>query len=322
MSLNETLMCILPVFNNEASLPELTRRLDILRSKLEQYYELKLSVILIDDGSSDGSWSVIEKLADKYSFVEGLALVRNVGQHNAIWLGLNEAKGAEFICVLDADLQHRPDDIHTLVQKLLNSRSAYCVAESGDRRHPFFKKLITNFYYSVARAVGMHQQLASKQMFYMNFVVMRKVVVEYLLQIKFSGKQLLPLLFDTHFSRIDVQVEHCARPFDDKKTSYSLAKLLAIGTYNLVGNLNLVISLFFILGVCVATGALVFGIWAIIFYFTGSTLAGWTSLAVLLSTIIATNFFGFSVVLLVLSKLFTEITQYPIALVHRDTRNK
>lgn len=109
----ESLSIVIPVYNSAAILPELIRRLeDVLLQTLREF-----EIILIDDDSADGSWDVIRELASKHPFVEGMTLMRNYGQHNALLSGIRAARH-EVIVTLDDDLQHPPEEIPVLLQKL------------------------------------------------------------------------------------------------------------------------------------------------------------------------------------------------------------
>lgn len=104
---------VVPVYNSRDSLPELCRRLEPVLSRLAARYE----AILVNDGSRDDSWEVVQALAARHEWVRGLDLMRNYGQHNALLCGLREARH-DVIVTLDDDLQHPPEEIPLLVAKL------------------------------------------------------------------------------------------------------------------------------------------------------------------------------------------------------------
>lgn len=104
---------IVPAYNSEQTLEELVEKLCPVLSALSANFE----VILVNDGSSDKSWQVIEKLVDTNNFVTGLNLMRNYGQHNALLAGIRAAK-YETIVTIDDDLQHPPEEIPKLLEKL------------------------------------------------------------------------------------------------------------------------------------------------------------------------------------------------------------
>ena len=104
---------MVPAYNSELSLAELVRRLEPVLVAAATDYEL----ILVDDGSRDGTWPVIESLAGDHHWVKGVHLMRNYGQHNAVLCGVRLAR-YELIVTLDDDLQHPPEEIPKLLEKL------------------------------------------------------------------------------------------------------------------------------------------------------------------------------------------------------------
>ena len=89
MMANQTFSVVVPVYNSEKSLVELTDRLSATFSKIPGEYE----IILIDDCSSDNSWQVLESIHQKNSDVKIIHLQKNFGQHNAVLCGLTYARG-------------------------------------------------------------------------------------------------------------------------------------------------------------------------------------------------------------------------------------
>src|SRR5258706_7967701 len=98
------LSVVIPVYNSEQSLMLLIQRLSQVLPTLAATYE----VILVNDGSRDKSWSVISSLVSQYSFVWGINMMRNYGQHNALLCGIRQAEG-DVIVTMDDDLQHPPE---------------------------------------------------------------------------------------------------------------------------------------------------------------------------------------------------------------------
>jgi len=104
---------VIPVYNGQATLPELVERLDKVLSRLSDTYE----VILVNDDSPDQSWEMISALSKKNSHVRGIDLMRNYGQHNATLCGVRLAR-YEIVVTMDDDLQHPPEQLPLLLEKL------------------------------------------------------------------------------------------------------------------------------------------------------------------------------------------------------------
>ena len=104
---------VTPVYNGEASVGELCRRLAEVLPRISAEHE----VILVNDGSRDRSWEMISELCSRSPMVRGLNLMRNYGQHNALLCGIRAAK-YEVIVTMDDDLQHPPEEIPRLLARL------------------------------------------------------------------------------------------------------------------------------------------------------------------------------------------------------------
>ncbi|HKP52806.1 MAG TPA: glycosyltransferase family 2 protein [Chloroflexia bacterium] len=116
MSLDYPISIIVPAYNSEAILPELAARLEVvLKGGWPGSSESEL--IIVNDGSRDGSWEAIRRLAETYPWVRGVNLMRNYGQHNALLCGIRLARHG-VIVTMDDDLQHPPEEVHKLLEKL------------------------------------------------------------------------------------------------------------------------------------------------------------------------------------------------------------
>jgi len=104
---------VVPVYNSEATLVELVERLAPVLAGLADRYEL----LLVNDGSRDRSWEVVQSLAARYPWVCGIDLMRNYGQHNALLCGIRAAR-ADVIFTMDDDLQHPPEEMPLLLARL------------------------------------------------------------------------------------------------------------------------------------------------------------------------------------------------------------
>jgi glycosyltransferase involved in cell wall biosynthesis len=107
---------VVPLYNEEESLPELYEWIKRVMSENKFTYE----VIFIDDGSSDNSWSIVKDLSEKYSEVKGLRFRRNYGKSAALNEGFKICEG-EVVITMDADLQDSPDEIPGLRKMLLDN---------------------------------------------------------------------------------------------------------------------------------------------------------------------------------------------------------
>jgi undecaprenyl-phosphate 4-deoxy-4-formamido-L-arabinose transferase len=103
---------VIPIFNSGGTLPTLVEKIFLILPELHKNFEL----VLVNDGSQDNSWQVIEEICEKHSWVRGICLMRNYGQHNATLAGIRSVKYSITV-TLDDDLQHPPSQIPKLINK-------------------------------------------------------------------------------------------------------------------------------------------------------------------------------------------------------------
>ena len=144
---------IIPLFNEEESLPELIERIGKVMAEQNLSYE----VLKVDDGSTDSSWSVIEKLAAGDSHIRGLSFRRNYGKSAALYCGFARAEG-NVVFTMDADLQDRPEELPEMYRMIVED--GYDVV-SGWKQHrqdnPLTKNLPSKLYNATARMItGIH----------------------------------------------------------------------------------------------------------------------------------------------------------------------
>jgi glycosyltransferase involved in cell wall biosynthesis len=103
---------VIPAYNSELSLEELVDRLDAVLKDAPAR-----EAIIVDDGSRDGTWGTIERIAKRHRWVRGYALMRNYGQHNALLCGIRLAR-FDVTVTIDDDLQHPPEELPKLLAAL------------------------------------------------------------------------------------------------------------------------------------------------------------------------------------------------------------
>lgn len=140
---------IVPLYNEAESLPELVAWID--RVAVEHAYTYE--VILVDDGSSDDSWSVVESLKKWYPAVRGIGFARNYGKSAALYCGFAAAEG-EVVVTMDADLQDSPDEIPELRRMILEEGYDLVSGWKKKRRDPVGKRWPSKFFNWTARTVS------------------------------------------------------------------------------------------------------------------------------------------------------------------------
>ena len=143
---------IVPLFNEEESLPELHAWIQRVMIANGFSYE----IIFVNDGSTDNSWGIIEELHRKDEHVHGIKFRRNYGKSPALYCGFKAAKG-DVVITMDADLQDSPDEIPGLYQMITEDKFDLVSGYKQKRYDPLSKTLPTKLFNATARKIsGVH----------------------------------------------------------------------------------------------------------------------------------------------------------------------
>ncbi len=146
------LSVVIPLFNEVESLPELTSWIDRVVRDNGWTYEM----LLVDDGSKDGSWQVISQLAKSNPSIRGIRFRRNYGKSAALFCGFRAAKG-EVVITMDADLQDSPDEIPNLYRMVAEEQYDLVSGWKRKRYDPLSKTLPSKLFNATARLfTGIH----------------------------------------------------------------------------------------------------------------------------------------------------------------------
>jgi len=142
---------VVPLFNEEESLPELAAWIKKVMNENNFSYE----VVMIDDGSKDNSWDVIEELQEKNEFIKGIKFRRNYGKSAALFCGFEVVQG-DVIITMDADLQDSPDEIPELYRMVKEDGFDLVSGWKKKRHDPVLSKNIPSKLYNwtVRRMTG------------------------------------------------------------------------------------------------------------------------------------------------------------------------
>lgn len=143
---------IVPLFNEEESLPELHAWIQRVMNANGFSYE----IIFVNDGSTDNSWGIIEELHRKDEHVHGIKFRRNYGKSPALYCGFKAAKG-DVVITMDADLQDSPDEIPGLFRMITEDKFDLVSGYKQKRYDPLSKTLPTKLFNATARKIsGVH----------------------------------------------------------------------------------------------------------------------------------------------------------------------
>ncbi|QYH39792.1 glycosyltransferase family 2 protein [Algoriphagus sp. NBT04N3] len=140
---------VVPVFNEEESLPELTQWI----SRVCNDHGFSYEIILVNDGSTDQSWDVIQRLAKENGNIKGLNFIRNYGKSAALDAGFKKAEG-QVVITLDADLQDSPDEIPGLFKMITEEGYDVVSGWKKERHDPISKTIPSRFFNAVTRWIS------------------------------------------------------------------------------------------------------------------------------------------------------------------------
>ena len=269
---------VIPVYNSEKSLPNLFQRLAECARNIDRTFEL----ILIDDGSRDRSWNVLEKESKTCAIpVVAIRLMRNFGQHNAIMCGFRHAKGT-YVVTMDDDLQNPPEEIERLLSHI-EEHDLDLVYGSFDvgsgKKHSSWRNMGTRLVGVFFRSVfDVNVQTTS-------FRIIRKELVDAVLSYSLNFTYIDGLLAWNTQRVGEVAVEH--HPRTEGSSGYSVGKLLLLAL-NLFTNFSILpLQIVSILGMTFAAAGLVIGV-----YFVGQYMFGNIAIPGFASTIISLLILG------------------------------
>ena len=212
------LSVVVPVYRSEKILPVLVQK--SLETAAELGYADQFELILVNDCSPDNSWAVIAELAREHSFVRGVSLRRNFGQHNAVMAGLHHANG-RFVVLMDDDLQHPPEAIGEIIAALSGGFDA-CYTHYDDRQHALWKVMGSRFNDAVATLL----LNKPRGLYLSSFKGMRREVVQEVIRYDGPYAYVDGLILDITRSITSVRIQH--QPRHEGEGNYNLRRSISL----------------------------------------------------------------------------------------------
>jgi len=127
---------VVPVFNGRDKIDELFERI----KKTFDARQCRYEIVIVNDGSTDDTWQVIEKAAAKNPNIVAIKLTRNFGQHPAVLCGLANSSG-DYMLTIDADLQNPPEELFKLIEPAVENNLDLIFAKFTKKQHAFYRNL-------------------------------------------------------------------------------------------------------------------------------------------------------------------------------------
>jgi undecaprenyl-phosphate 4-deoxy-4-formamido-L-arabinose transferase len=291
---------VTPVYNGEASIGELCRRLAAVLPRISAQHE----IILVNDGSRDRSWETISELCSRSPVVRGLNLMRNYGQHNALLCGIRAAR-YEIIVTMDDDLQNPPEEIGRLLARLSEGHDVVYGTPRAEQ-HGLWRDLA-----SVITKLALQSAIGAKtahmaSAFRAFRTQLREAFPTY--QSPFVSIDVLLTWATTKFSAVEVRHE----PRAIGASNYSFRKLVQHALTMMTGFSVLPLQLASVLGfffILFGAGILMYVVGRYLLY--GSTVAGFTFLASVIAIFAGAQLFALGIIGEYLARMYLRMLERP-----------
>ena len=299
------LSVVLPAYNEEQMLAKTCRTLKKILDLAEINYEL----VIVDDGSTDQTWKIIEETAEKDRNVTGVHFSRNFGKEAAIVAGLAQASG-NAVAVMDCDLQHPPE---VLVKMYRLWEQGYEVVEgikkSRGTETVFHRKSAGFFYRIMSRATGFNMENAS------DFKLLDRKAVESVLSMPERSMFFRATSSWVGFKSTSVLFEVQEREAGESK--WSTGSLIRYAFRNIVAFTTLPLQFVTIgAGGCFICSLLLL-IYSLVRYFTGHAVEGYTTLLIVMLFIGSAIMLSLGIIGYYIARIYEEVKRRPRYIVSR-----
>lgn len=300
---------VVPVYNSEHTLKELYSRLEkVFREVIQRPFEL----ILVDDGSKDASYQIMQELHQADPRVKIIQMARNFGQHPALLCGFSYAEG-DFIITMDDDLQHQPEELPKMIKTMDERDDVDAILASYEgRKHTFIRKLGSKLsIWATSKMLGKDPNLQIT-----SYRLIRRFLVDAILQTNTYLPQIGNLLVQTSNRIINVPVQHAARAYG--KSGYSFKRLVKDLIYDITAHSAFPLLLVRNIGLCSFAFSLLLGLYFLIRYFIyGVSVEGWTSLMLIMLAFFGLTLLSIGIMGIYLMNILNESKKLPHYVIRR-----
>lgn len=263
-----TVSVVTPAHNEAQNIPGLLERLEEVLHDSEDW-----ELIVVDDGSTDGTLDVVKALAGLMPKLRYLALTRNFGHQTALKAGLDHARG-DCVITLDADLQHPPEMIPEMLRQW---RAGYEVVNMlrAEASVPWFKRITSRFFYRLTNAISDYRIEPGSS----DFRLLDQRVVAVLRGIEERNLFLRGLIPWLGFRQTHLTYEPANRSAGASK--YTLREMMRLAMLGLTSSSLRPLHISTLIGAIMSILALVYAAYALwARFFAGTVITGWTSLLI------------------------------------------
>jgi glycosyltransferase involved in cell wall biosynthesis len=308
-----SLSVIVPVYNGALTVELLAQRLADILPSLVDCYEL----VLVNDGSHDQSWQVIEKLTATYPWVCGINLMRNYGQHNALLCGIRRAQH-EVIVTMDDDMQNPPEEIAKLLECLGENNTDVVYGIPKHEQHGLWRDLasqITKLALQSAMGVANARNVSAFRAFHTQ---LRDAFSAY--HGPYVSIDVLLTWSTTHFASVKVRHD----PRTGGKSNYTFGKLITHALNMMTGFSVVPLQIASILGFAFVLFGIVVFLYVIGRYLLqGNAVSGFPFLASIIAIFSGVQLFTLGIIGEYLARMYSRIMNkppYTVRVMHNLTK--
>lgn len=304
-----TLSIVVPVYDEEEALP---RFFSALMEVLDEACP-EAEIIFVNDGSSDGTAEVLSTLQEADERVVVVDLSRNFGHQAALTAGLDVACG-EAVLTMDADLEHPPEAIPEFLERWREGAEIVFGVRRNEQQVGVFKRSSSRlFYWLFGRVSDVDIATASP-----DYRLMDRRAAEALRSMRERARFLRGMARWIGFRTASVEFDPGQRA--GGTSGYSTVKMIRFGVDGLLSFSKVPIRLATLLGVFVSLGAFFYAGYAVYQLIAGHTVAGWTSIVVVLSLLSGVQLLALGMVGEYVGQVYDEVKQRPIYIVREVIR--
>lgn len=304
------LSVVIPVYNEEKQMGKTISTICSVLDGITDQYQM----IVVDDGSADGTWQVIKALADQTPQLEGIRFSRNFGKEAAIMAGLSRAEGDACI-IMDADLQHPPALIPKMVRHWEEGTEVVeAVKEDRGRESPFTRLGASLFYKIMYRLSGFKLERAS------DFKLLDRKVVQSLLHMPERETFFRGLSAWVGYSRTQVCFKVPERETGESRWSRLKLVRLAISAFTSFSSLPLQFVTF--IGILFLIGSIVLGIQTLVMKLRGLAIGGFTTVILLLLIMGSCLMISLGMIGIYIARIYNEVKARPRYIVSEEYKGR
>lgn len=294
---------VVPCYNEEGSLNELARRLSAVCSRaFGESYE----IILVNDGSRDGTWPLMTALSREHRQIVSIDLSRNHGHQLALSAGLAMARG-EIILVMDADLQHPPEVVPAMLQMLEDQGADVVYGQPASKPSASaFKKFTARLFYRILTRLSETPIPEDAG----DFRLIRRRVLDVLLEMPEHYRFIRGMIAWIGF--VQVPFVYDQSPRTAGVTKYSVRKMVTFGLDAITGFSIAPLRFSLLLSVGFGLLSMLLGVYTIIAWLLYDTVRGWTSLLLTMSVFSSVQLFALSIMGEYIGRTYMQTKSRPL----------